>query len=380
MESKTKLLIAIDSFKGSLSSLEAATIIEKGFKKIIPELIVKKIPFADGGEGTVEAIVEALEGEYVEIKVRDPLNRTINAKYGVVHNGTTAVIEMAAASGITHLTDTEKNPLKTTTYGTGQLIKDAISRGCSKIVLGIGGSATNEGGIGMASALGAKFIDVNGEDVELDGESLSKLASVDLSEMDTLLENIEVITLCDVNNPLCGEEGASYIYGPQKGATKEKVLLLDKNLSHFAEVIEKKREQSFQYVPGTGAAGGLGFGAIVFLNSSLVSGTKYLMELLKLNETIEQYDIVITGEGKIDSQTKYDKLPAGIAKLAKKHNKFSICIAGGFGEGVEEYQDVYFDKMYSIVSKEISVEESMNNANEHLGKLSEEIAKELFKD
>ena len=376
MNKNSKILIVIDSFKGSLSSLEAATLIENGFKQVEQDLTIRKIPFADGGEGTVEAIVDALDGEYITVKIKDPLFRDIDAKYGLINNGSAAVIEMAAASGITHLTDDERNPLKTTTYGTGQLIRDAIYRGCSKIVLGIGGSATNEGGIGMAAALGAKFLDVNGEDVELNGGSLSKVASVDLSEMDSLLESIEVITLSDVNNPLCGEQGASAVYGPQKGATKEKVLLLDNNLSHFADIIQKIRGKVLKDVPGSGAAGGLGFGAIAFLNSTLVGGTKYLMDLLKLDETIQQYDIVITGEGKIDSQTKYDKLPAGIAKMAKKYNKFTICIAGGFGEGVEEYQDTYFDKMYSIVNKDISVEEAIKNAKIHLTELSRNIAKE----
>lgn len=379
MKNISKILIAVDSFKGSLSSIEAAGIIEKGFKFVSPDLSIKKTPLADGGEGTVEAIVEALNGDYVNIKVKDPLYRDIKAKYGIVQNGKTAVIEMAEASGITLLSDSERDPMTTTTFGTGQLIKYAVAGGCTKIILGIGGSATNDGGLGMAAALGAKFLDSSGKEAGIAAVDLINVAFVDLSELNQLFENIEVTTLCDVNNPLCGETGASAVYGPQKGADEEMVGVLDKRLAHFADVVENQLDRDLRNTPGAGAAGGLGFGAMAFLNSKLAGGTEFLIDLLNIEDSIKASDVVITGEGKIDSQTKYDKLPMGIAKLAKNHDKLSICIAGMFGEGYEEFQDIYFDKMYSIVSDDISESDAMTNADTYLNELSVSIARDLSK-
>lgn len=379
MKNNSKILIAIDSFKGTLSSIEAAEIIQKGFKYVSPDLSIKIIPLADGGEGTVEAIVKALKGDYINVKVKDPLYRDIQAKYGIVQNGKTAVIEMAKASGITLLSDSERDPMTTTTFGTGQMIKYAVAGGCSKIILGIGGSATNDGGLGMAAALGAKFLDSTGEEAGIAAVDLINVASVDLSELNRLIENVEITTLCDVNNPLCGTTGASAVYGPQKGADEEMVEILDKRLGHFAGVIENHLQREIKDIPGAGAAGGLGFGAMAFLNSKLVGGSKFLIDLLKIENSIKDSDIVITGEGRIDSQTKYDKLPVGIAKLAKNHGKFSICIAGMFGEGYEEFQDSYFDKMYSIVNDEISESDAMANADIYLNELSISIARDLIK-
>jgi glycerate kinase len=377
LKSKSKILIAVDSFKGTLTSSEAAGIIEKGFTYVLPEISVVKIPLADGGDGTVEAIVEAVQGEYITAIVRDPLFRDINAKYGIIDNGKTAVIEMAAASGITLLADDEKNPLKTTTYGTGQLIKDAVERGCRKIILGIGGSATNEGGIGMAVALGAKFYDTDGNKAGIDTEALPKIASVDLSPVQDFLQDVEIVTLCDVSNPLCGETGASAVYGPQKGADEKMVELLDSRLARFAMLIESYKGSLIQNTPGAGAAGGLGFGAIAFLNSTLVGGTEYLLNLMNMEEHIKNSDIVITGEGKIDIQTKFDKLPMGIARLAKINGKISLCITGMFGEGYEQFQNNYFDEMYAIVNDDISLTDAMSNAHTYLNELSISIAREL---
>jgi glycerate kinase len=357
--------------------MEAAEIIEKGFKHVLPGLSVVKIPLADGGEGTVEAIVEAVNGEYVTAYVKDPLNRNISAKYGIIDKGTTAVIEMAAASGIMLLSDDEKNPRKTTTYGTGQLIKDAIERGCWKVILGIGGSATNEGGIGMAAALGAKFYDTNGEEAGIDAEALSQVASIDLTGLRDLVKDVKFITLCDVSNPLCGESGASAVYGPQKGADEVMVQLLDKSLARFAMIVESHLGKLIQNTPGAGAAGGLGFGAMAFLNSALVGGTDYLMTLMNMEEKVKNSDVVITGEGKIDMQTKFDKLPMGIARLAKINGRKSICISGMFGEGYQQFQNSYFDKMYAIVNDEISPEEAMSNAHSYLNDLSVSIARDL---
>ena len=379
MNAESKILVAVDSFKGTLTSIEAAEIIEKGFTFVIPELSVLKIPLADGGEGTVEAIVQAMKGEYVSVSVKDPLFRDIKARYGIVEDGKTAVIEMAAASGITLISDDEKDPMETTTYGTGQMIKDAAEKGCTRIILGIGGSATNDGGLGMAAALGALFNDENGVHAGINGEALSRIKSVDLSAIESLLNDTEIVTLCDVNNPLCGTQGASAVYGPQKGADEVTVKLLDASLSHFASVVENHLGKDIQDTPGAGAAGGLGFGAMAFLGSRLVGGTDFLIDLLKIEEHVQNSDIVITGEGKIDSQTKFDKLPVGIAKLAKANGKLSICIAGMFGDGYEQFKDSYFDKMYAIVGDDISLSDAMLNAHTYLNELSVSIARELSK-
>ncbi|HHW57660.1 MAG TPA: glycerate kinase [Clostridia bacterium] len=367
-----KILIAPDKFKESLSALKVADSIEKGILKIFPKAIIEKVPLADGGEGTVESLVNATGGKIIKTKAKDPLGRDIESFYGILGDGKTAVIEMAAASGLYLLKDYERNPMITTTYGTGQLIKDALDRGCRKFIIAIGGSATNDGGAGMAMALGVKFYDKYGREIGLGGGELSKIYSIDTSNLDDRLKECEFVVACDITNPLIGENGASRVYGPQKGATKEMVEVLDKSLEHYGKLLEKYFHKKIIDVPGSGAAGGLGAGLMAFLNAQLKSGIEITMETLKLEEKIKEADIVISGEGKIDSQTAFGKTISGIAKLCKKHNKPLIAIAGTV-EDIENLYEIGVSSIFSIVEKPMSLEDAIKNAPTLLEKSAERI-------
>ncbi|MBE3592795.1 MAG: glycerate kinase [Thermoanaerobacter sp.] len=367
-----KILIAPDKFRGSLSALRVADSIEKGILKIFPKAIIEKVPMADGGEGTVESLVDATGGKIIKTKAKDPLGRDIESFYGILGDGKTAVIEMAAASGLYLLKDYERNPMITTTYGTGQLIKDALDRGCREFIIAIGGSATNDGGAGMAMALGVKFYDKYGREIGLGGGELSKIYSIDTSNLDDRLKECEFIVACDVANPLIGENGASRVYGPQKGATKEMVEVLDKNLEHYGKLLEKYFHKKIIDVEGSGAAGGLGAGLMAFLNAQLKSGIEIITETLKLEEKIKEADIVISGEGKIDSQTAFGKAISGIAKLCKKHNKPLIVIAG-MVENIENLYETGVSSIFSIVEKPMSLEDAIKNAPTLLEKSAERI-------
>ena len=378
MNKKLNILIAIDSFKGSLTSLEAASAIERGIKKVDENIIVEKVPLADGGEGTVESIVSYANGSYVNLQVKDPLIRDVIAKYGLVNNGETAVIEMASASGIGMLAEDERNPLIATTYGTGQLIQDALEKGCENFLIGIGGSATNDGGVGMAMALGAKFLDSEGKNIGHEPRNFHNINSIDFSQMDTRIKDVKISVLCDVNNPLIGENGASHVYGPQKGADRKMVELLDNNLKHLADIAEKELGASFRNIPGTGAAGGLGFGLVAFLGARLLGGINFLVDFVNLEKKIIESDIVITGEGKVDFQTKFNKLPVGIARLAHKHNKKTVCIAGKIDEGAREMKGNQFDEIFSIMEEGIEEEDAIKNAADYLQKIVFNKMKNLF--
>jgi glycerate kinase len=367
-----KILIAPDKFKGSLSAFEVADNIEKGILKVFPKAIVVKVPMADGGEGTVESLVDATGGKIIKTNVKDPLFRDIESFYGILGDGKTAVIEMAAASGLYLLKDYERNPMITTTYGTGQLIKDALDRGCRRFIIAIGGSATNDGGAGMATVLGVKFYDKDGIEIGLGGGELSKIYSIDTSNIDDRLKECEFIVACDVANPLIGENGASRVYGPQKGATKEMVEVLDKNLEHYGKLLEKYFNKKIIDVPGSGAAGGLGAGLMAFLNAQLKNGIEIIIETLKLEEKIKEADIVISGEGKIDFQTAFGKTISGIAKLCKKHNKPLIVIAGTV-EDIENLYEIGVSSIFSIVEKPMSLEDAIKNAPTLLEKSAERI-------
>ena len=367
-----KILIAPDKFKGSLSAFEVADNIEKGILKVFPKAIVVKVPMADGGEGTVESLVDATGGKIIKTNVKDPLFRDIESFYGILGDGKTAVIEMAAASGLYLLKDYERNPMITTTYGTGQLIKDALDRGCRRFIIAIGGSATNDGGAGMATVLGVKFYDKDGIEIGLGGGELSKIYSIDTSNLDERLKECEFIVACDVANPLIGENGASRVYGPQKGATKEMVEVLDKNLEHYGKLLEKYFNKKIIDVPGSGAAGGLGAGLMAFLNAQLKNGIEIIIETLKLEEKIKEADIVISGEGKIDFQTAFGKTISGIAKLCKKHNKPLIVIAG-MVEDIENLYEIGVSSIFSMVEKPMSLEDAIKNAPTLLEKSAERI-------
>ncbi|MEW8987725.1 MAG: glycerate kinase, partial [Bacillus sp. (in: firmicutes)] len=327
-----KIVIAPDSFKESLTALEAANAIERGFKSIFPNAVYHKMPMADGGEGTVQSLVDATNGTIEERIVTGPLGNPVKSFFGLMGDGKTAVIEMAAASGL-HLVPMEKrNPLVTSTRGTGELISAALDLGVKHIIIGIGGSATNDGGAGMIQALGAKLLDEEGETIGPGGGALSQIATVDLSGLDNRLKDVHIDVACDVDNPLTGPRGASAIFGPQKGATPEMVKLLDKNLSHFADVIEKALGKSFRDIEGAGAAGGLGASLLAFLNADLKRGIDIVLHAMNFESVVKDADLVITGEGRIDSQTVYGKTPIGVAKAAKKYGVPVIGLAGSISQ------------------------------------------------
>ncbi|HCJ58771.1 MAG TPA: glycerate kinase [Clostridiaceae bacterium] len=355
-----KIIIASDSYKGSLSSSEVADACEAGIKKVIEAEIVK-MTIADGGEGTVDALVEARGGSYEHLVVSDPIGRNIKAKYGVI--GDAAVIEMAAASGLTLLKEDERNPLITTTYGTGQLIKGALDSGCRRIYIGIGGSATNDGGMGMAQALGVSFTDMAGNELGNGGGELSKLYDIDIKNLDPRILDTEIIIISDVTNPLCGEKGASNVYGPQKGADKEMIKILDNNLLHYSNIIRERLNKDILDVPGSGAAGGLGGGLIAILNAKICRGIETVLDLIGIDEHLKDSDLVITGEGKIDGQSIFGKVPVGVGKRAMKYNVPAIAIVGSVGEDYEKVYEHGINAVIDIVNRPMKLSEAVENAS-----------------
>lgn len=373
-----KIVIAPDSFKESLTAIQVADSIEKGFRTIFPDADIIKIPMADGGEGTVKSLVDATNGTIIEKTVTGPLGKAVQAFFGLLGNGKTAVIEMAAASGL-HLVPADKrNPLVTTTRGTGELIKAALEQGVEHIIIGLGGSATNDGGAGMARALGVKLLDGKGNEIGEGGGSLDQLATIDVSGLDPRLKFVKIEAACDVDNPLTGERGASAIFGPQKGATPEMVRKLDKNLSHFAKIIEKDLGKSIAEVPGAGAAGGIGGGLLAFLSAELKKGIDIVIEATNLYEHVKNAALVITGEGKIDAQTMYGKTPIGVARTAKKYGVPVIAIAGNIARDSDIVLEQGIDAVFSIVPGVVPLTDAIEHAAEYVERLSKNIAS-LFK-
>lgn len=324
-----KVVVAIDSLKGSLSSVDAGNAIKEGVLKSCPDAEVVVKPLADGGEGTIEALVEGMKGTEYKIEVHGPLDKKVTASYGIIEEGEkTAIIEMAQSAGITLVSKQERNPLYTTTYGVGEIIKDAIHRGCRNFIVGIGGSATNDAGIGMMQALGYKFYDADGNLLGLGGQILDKIHRIDDTKALKEISECSFKVACDVNNPLYGKNGASYIYGPQKGATEEIVKILDDGLINLSKVVNNTYGESYENTPGAGAAGGLGYGFLTFLNAKLESGIDIILKEINLEEDIKDADIVVTGEGRLDAQTIRGKAPIGVAKLAKKYSKKVIGLGG----------------------------------------------------
>lgn len=355
-----KIVVAPDSFKGNLTAVEVANHIEAGIRQADKNIEVVKIPVADGGEGTVEALVEATGGEIVKKKVHGPLMTEVDSFFGVLGDGKTAVIEMAACSGITLIPKEKLNPLLTTTYGVGELITAAKDFGCTKIILGIGGSATNDGGMGMAQALGYRFYDKQNNQIGQGGKYLCEVAGIDASNYCKEIDAIEIITACDVNNPLCGLNGASYIYGPQKGATPEMIELLDKGLRNFADVIKKDLKKDIAEIPGSGAAGGLGGGIIAFLNSAkLCSGIDMVINTCNFEAAVKDCDLLITGEGRTDSQTAHGKAVVGLAKVAKKYNIPVLCLSGSLSEGYDEIYKHGVDAAFSSLIAPMTLEQAL---------------------
>ncbi len=367
-----KIVIASDSYKGSSTSLRVAETIEKGIQKVVPDLDIVKIPVADGGEGLVQALVPD-EDKWVRLSVTGPMRMETRAEYALMDDNT-AVLEMASASGLP-LVEGEKDPRIATTYGTGEMMRDAIERGCRKILIGIGGSATNDGGTGMAQALGARFLDAAGRELTPAGGNLDQIASVDLSGMLDGLKETEIKVACDVDNPLCGEHGASAVYGPQKGATPEMVKQLDANLAHLAGIMEKASGKDMSEVPGAGAAGGLGFGLMAFCNAELESGIDLVLDSLGFDQAIEGASLVITGEGRIDGQSIRGKVPVGIAARAKKKNLPVLAVCGDIGPGISTLYDYGIDSVMSTVNKAMPLSEAMGRSSE----LLEEAAERAFR-
>ena len=360
------ILVAPDSFKDSLSASEASRIISEAISALIPSASIRQIPISDGGEGLLEALLTPLQGTLVSVSVKDPLHRTIEASYGLVDQGKTAIIEMATASGLELLSIEERNPLITSTYGTGELIKNALDKGCTKIIIGLGGSATNDGGIGMIKALGGLFLDQYNQEIPDGGGALSTLHSIDLSGLDKRLQQVAIVCACDVDNPLTGPSGASYVYAKQKGASDNMLAVLDSNLSNYATVIKATLNKDIEHISGTGAAGGTAMGLLAFLDATLTPGIALITELLHLEKHIKEAQLVVTGEGKIDIQTLHGKTIMGIASLAKKHSIPVLVFTGSIGHGISEIYDQGVTAIFSIVSEPMSLETAIKNAAEYL--------------
>ena len=370
-----KIVVAPDSFKGSVSALEAASAIEQGLRRVFPDAVIEKIPMADGGEGTVQSLVDATGGHLQTRSVLAPLENEVDAQFGILSDGETAVIEMASASGLTLVEPNERNPLRTTTYGTGQLIHTALEAGCRRLIIGIGGSATNDGGAGMAEALGVRLLGRNGKQIPRGGGNLSQLMSIDVTGLHPAIAETETVVACDVNNPLTGPNGASYVYGPQKGATPEMIETLDGHLAHFDEILTQTLGKSFNDIPGAGAAGGLGAGLMAFLNAELRLGVDIMIDAVNLKERVKGAAIVFTGEGQLDFQTAFGKTPVGVAKVAKAHDIPVIAIAGGVAEGAEAVYDAGIDAMLGIVQEPMSLENAVTDAPRLIADTAEQAAR-----
>lgn len=377
MKKDLVIVLAPDSFKESMTAKEVCEAMERGIRKANSQIRCIHVPMADGGEGTMQSLVDATGGRVYSKEVVGPLGNNVVAEYGILGNGEIGVIEMASASGI-HLVDSEKrNPLITTTFGTGQLIKACLDKGVKKLLIGIGGSATNDGGAGFIQALGGRLLDENGDDLSYGGGALAKLHTIDLSNLDERLKYVSVEVACDVNNPLCGKEGASYVFGPQKGATREMIEILDQNLSHYAEVIKEQLGKDVISKAGAGAAGGLGAGLMAFLDVKLKSGIEMVIEYANLEEKVRDADMVWTGEGSIDFQTQYGKTPLGVAMIAKKYNKPVISLAGRVGNDIDVLYDKGIDAIFGIMRGVTSIEEALVKGPENVEKTSENIIRLL---
>lgn len=355
-----KVVIAIDSLKGSLSSMEAGMAIKDGILAAKPDAEVIVKPLADGGEGTTDALIEGMNGERIDLTVTGPMHTPVDAYYGYLKDTNTAVMEMASAAGITLVPDSEKNPLLATSYGVGEMINDAIQRGCRNFIIGIGGSVTNDGGIGMLKALGVRFLDENGEDAGEGGQALAKVARIDVSGMNPLLKECHIQIACDVNNPLCGENGSTYVYGPQKGVTEDMKKTLDEAMAHFARVTSETLENDYLNTPGAGAAGGLGYAFLAYTGAALTPGIELILDAVGLEEELSGADVVVTGEGRLDFQTAMGKAPVGVARLAKKYNAKVIAFAGSVTKEATACNKEGIDAFFPILRSVCTLAEAMD--------------------
>lgn len=373
-----KFVLAPDSFKGGRSAIEVATAMKTGLSKVFPDAEYDLVPMADGGEGTVQSLVDATHGEIINVSVTGPLGNQVIARYGMLGDGTTAAIEMAQASGIQYVDDTTHNPMITTTYGTGEMILDALDHGVKEIILGIGGSATNDGGAGMAQAIGVHLRDIEGNELEYGGGQLDKLATIDTREIDPRIPKTKILIASDVTNPLVGETGSSAVFGPQKGATPEMVKILDANLAHYADVIKHELNKDLAQAPGAGAAGGLGAGLMAFTNSQMEKGVDIVIEYTHLKERAKDADFVFTGEGGIDSQTQYGKTPFGVALATKSVAPKApvIVLSGNIGDGLNVlYRPDAIDAIFPTATAAKSLEKAIADAASDIEMVSENIGR-----
>jgi len=372
------IVVAPDSFKECLSATQVALAISDGIKRVVPKAEITCIPIADGGEGTVEALVKATGGTIIRTPSVDAINRPIQSFYGILGDGRTAIIEMAAASGIELLAPNERNPLITSTFGTGLLMKAALNAGFTKLIVAIGGSATNDGGAGMAQALGFGLYDRDGFSIQPGGGSLADLQFIDCSNVHPLLGKAKITVASDVRNPLLGPNGATYVYGPQKGATLEMLEVLEKNMARFSHILHQKLGTNVAGIPGAGAAGGLGAGLMAFCNAEMSSGFELVSELTDLEKYIREASMVFTAEGKIDSQTAYGKTISGVAQLAKKHKVPVIALAGTVDSGLSELYEQGIMAVFAIANQPMSLEESKVRASELLADTAEQIMRTMI--
>lgn len=385
---QVKFVIAPDSFKNCMTAREAAEAIRSGLAAVFPDAEYKMAPMADGGEGTVQALVDATGGTLRQAEVLDPLQRPVSATYGLLGadidgigqdsgSAATAVIEMAAASGIGFVDELTENPLIATTYGTGQLIRAALDDGARRIIIGIGGSATNDGGAGMAEALGVKFLDEHGNAIKRGGGALSQLSVIDTAGLDPRLESTEILIASDVDNPLTGPQGASAVFGPQKGATPAMISQLDASLAHYAAVINSQLGRDVAHMPGSGAAGGLGAGLLAFTNARMQSGVEIVAQTVRLAQRAADADYCITGEGGIDSQTQYGKTPIGVAKAVRQGNPsiVVIALAGYVGSGISPLYNLGIDAIFGIVPGVTTLEQALAEGPRNLARTAENVAR-----
>lgn len=372
-----KFVLAPDSFKESMSAKKAALAMQEGILKVFPEAECVIVPMADGGEGTVESLVDVTDGKIINKSVVGPLGERVTAEFGLSGDGETAIIEMASASGIHLVKKDARNPLVTTSFGTGELIKHALDQGVKRIIMGLGGSVTNDGGVGMLQALGVSFTDEEGKELPYGGGSLNKLHTINLDGLDQRLSSVKIEVACDVTNPLVGKNGASYIFGPQKGATPEMVELLDQNLAHYAKVIKQQLNEDIADSQGAGAAGGLGAGLMAFFHAEIKKGIDLVMEYTDLDNKILGADYVFTGEGSIDGQTLFGKTPFGVASTALKHSVPVIAFAGRIGSGTETLYNHGFTAIVGILKEVTSLEEALTTGSQNLTHAVENVCRLL---
>ncbi|MFQ6235535.1 glycerate kinase family protein [Bifidobacterium longum] len=373
----TRYLCAPDSFKESLTAMEAARAMAQGIENADHDAEVRCLPMADGGEGTARALVDATGGSMRAVPVHDPLGRPVEGHFGLLADGTTAVVETAEASGLALLEAKERNPLIASSYGTGELMLAAVRSGAKRIIVGLGGSATNDAGAGLLQALGVRLLDKNGNDLAHGGAALANLTTIDISTMDPALKNVAITAACDVTNPLTGPTGASAVFGPQKGASKDDVATLDAALVHFAQVIDSQLGVAVNDVPGAGAAGGIGAALKGFLNAEFRPGIAIVIEQSGLDAAAQWADVVFTGEGSIDFQTKFGKTPAGVAETAKRHGKPVIAVAGHIGTGIDELHEVGIDAVFGIAPGAASLSELLADAAANVTRTTEQIVRTL---